>query len=202
MAPENITVPRFGRAALWAVLCDQEIADACDDDLPPDELSYLDAADAMIAAHWTALDGDAAGYTYVWYLNGIQIPGATGATLLSPLFNKGDLLAVEVTPFDGEDSGTPVMSPNRLVWNTPPTQPQVQIQPGTPDTSNDLLCGFAVLSTDLDGDTISYTFEWTRNGFTTANSTNTVPSSDTVLGDTWTCIVTPHDGEDAGTIAS
>ena len=61
MAPENITVPRFGRAALWAVLCDQEIADACDDDLPPDELSYLDAADAMIAAHWAALDGDAAG---------------------------------------------------------------------------------------------------------------------------------------------
>lgn len=60
MAPENITVPSFGRAALWAVLCDQEIADACEDDLPPDHLSYLDAADAMIAAHWVGLDDDAA----------------------------------------------------------------------------------------------------------------------------------------------
>ena len=61
MAPENITVPSFGRAALWAVLCDQEIADACEDDLPPDDLSYLDAADAMIAAHWAGLDDDTAG---------------------------------------------------------------------------------------------------------------------------------------------
>ena len=61
MDPDNITVPKFGRAALWAVLCDQEIADACEDDLPPDELSYLDAADAMIAAHWAGLDDDTAG---------------------------------------------------------------------------------------------------------------------------------------------
>ena len=43
------------------MLCDQEIADACEDDLPPDELSYLDAADAMIAAHWAGLDDDTAG---------------------------------------------------------------------------------------------------------------------------------------------
>lgn len=60
-AMTDMTVPGFGRAALWSALCDQEIADECDDDMRPDTLSYLDAADAMIAVYWAGLGDDGEG---------------------------------------------------------------------------------------------------------------------------------------------
>ena len=98
MTPENITVPSFGRAALWAVLCDQEIADACEDDLPPDDLSYLDAADAMIAAHWVGLDGDAAGG------DAAAVTTVTGSSKAArdPCFDPAKLRAIRAVVADSD----------------------------------------------------------------------------------------------------
>ena len=98
MDPDNITVPKFGRAALWAVLCDQEIADACEDDLPPDDLSYLDAADAMIAAHWVGLDGDAAGG------DAAAVTTVTGSSKAArdPCFDPAKLRAIRAVVADSD----------------------------------------------------------------------------------------------------
>jgi hypothetical protein len=71
-----------------------------------------------------------------------------------------------------------------------------------------LLCSIDTESTDDDGDAITYTFEWEVDGTsytdatTTVETGDTVPSSDYSGGETWTCIVTPSDGDDDGDSAT
>lgn len=47
---------------------------------------------------------------------------------------------------------------------------------------------------DPDGDTLTYTYAWKKNGINTSHTTNNIPASDTTVGDTWTVSVTPNDG--------
>ena len=57
-------------------------------------------------------------------------------------------------------------------------------------------------SSDADGDTVSLSPAWTKNGHATAHVTDTVPATDTASGDIWVCTVTPDDGDDLGASAS
>jgi hypothetical protein len=65
-------------------------------------------------------------------------------------------------------------------------------------------CSIDTESTDDDGDAISYTFEWDVDGEaftdteTTTETGDTVPDDSVGSNETWTCTVTPDDGEDEG----
>lgn len=154
-------------------------------------------------------DGDSVSASYAWTVNGTTI-SATGSSLSGvSWFDKGDRVAVTVTPSDGTDSGTPMSSTSLTILNTPPTAPGVTIDPSDPiEGEDDLLCELTSGSTDADGDSIEYDIAWTLGSTSFTDADTTLREGDTVLtediagGDVWTCTVTPWDDETSGGSAS
>ena len=90
--------------------------------------------------------------------------------------------------------------------NDPPTAPTVDVTPNFPYTNDDLVATVTSPSTDPDGDTVTYTYEWYRNEvLQPAETTVTTGLSDTLLSiltaksEIWKCVVTPNDGTVNGT---
>jgi hypothetical protein len=69
---------------------------------------------------------------------------------------------------------------------------------------DDLICSVDVDSIDEDGDAVQYSISWMVDGvaYTGATTTyqmgDTVPASDTLAGEDWTCTVVPDDGIEDG----
>ncbi|MEC7984965.1 MAG: SUMF1/EgtB/PvdO family nonheme iron enzyme [Myxococcota bacterium] len=80
-----------------------------------------------------------------------------------------------------------------LFINTPPEAPSISLSPALPTTTDDLMAT-GVGAIDVDGDPLSYRYEWLRDGFLTSNSTANLPASETLKGEVWTVRVTPNDG--------
>ncbi len=161
------------------------------------------------------VDGDPLSYTYAWTVNG----GAAGAASTlsgATAFDKGDVVIVTVTPYDGALYGASMSSAPLTIDNTAPTGPSVSITPSAPDEGVDpLVCTITTASTDADGDTIGYDITWTADGQpypsafsgttgpdTTTWPDDTIPAADTLLAEVWTCTVTPYDSEGDGTPAT
>jgi hypothetical protein len=76
------------------------------------------------------------------------------------------------------------------------------------DPVDGLTCTIDEESTDADGDSISYTFDWDVDGDEFTDTDSTTYDGDTVPGDSlsdgglWTCEVTPNDGEADGEFGS
>ncbi len=164
------------------------------DPLPPTTVDTLTA----VPEGWDDQDGDTPRYRYAWYLNDTLDTSATTVTFSSSKTEKGDVVRVEVTPYDAEVSGDAVSSSDVIIENSPPTQPVVTITPSDPEPDDSLRCGITTASTDADGDAITYLYEWYQNGTLTSITSNTVEATYTAHGDSWECVVTPYDGEDEG----
>lgn len=78
--------------------------------------------------------------------------------------------------------------------NAAPTAPIVAITPDDPTQLSELTCTVTTPSTDPDGDTIRYRYAWFVRGVESSVTTATLPETETAIGDTWTCQVTPSDG--------
>lgn len=151
---------------------------------------------------WFDQDGDSERYRYQWTLNGSVDSGETTSTYPSAKTEKGDLVQVQITPYDSYEDGAPVTSPTVEVRNAQPTAPVVGVSPEHPEPEDDLYCEVLTASTDADGDRVSYRYEWYRDGALTTITTNTVDSSYTAHGQGWECVVIPYDDESDGTSAS
>lgn len=86
-----------------------------------------------------------------------------------------------------------------LTLNHPPTTPELSVTPAKPQDTDDITCSLLVPAYDEDGDPLSVTWSWTKNGqpFTGATSsqdTSTVPASETTSWDRFSCEVTVSDG--------
>ena len=57
-------------------------------------------------------------------------------------------------------------------------------------------------SYDANGDTVTISWQWMRNGFMTDEIDSTIPANKLGAGDIWTAMVTPNDGTDDGPILS
>src|SRR6056300_415964 len=77
--------------------------------------------------------------------------------------------------------------------NTPPTAPSVILSPD-PILSTQTLNAAASGSTDADGHSVTYSYQWYENGVLSTNVGTSVPSSDLDVGEVWTVRVTPYDG--------
>ncbi|MFK7927380.1 MAG: hypothetical protein AB8H79_04280 [Myxococcota bacterium] len=167
--------------------------------------------DDTLTAAWAATDadGDTLTATYVWTVDGTAI-GATGSTLDgSTWFSKDESVNVTITVSDGTDTSATVSGTAILIENTPPTGMAVEIDPGAPSSDDDLLCDVTTLATDADGDTLTYTAEWTRDGSGWTGSTSTIAYSDDMIdaadtgdGDEWSCTMTVDDGDDSVDVTS
>ncbi|MES2645168.1 MAG: hypothetical protein V4850_37115 [Myxococcota bacterium] len=145
----------------------------------------------------TDADGDAVTYTYAWYVNGAVI-APTSTTLTGTYFNRDGTVYCRVTPNDGTVSGTAATSATVTIDNTAPVLSSVTLSTYTPGTSDTLTA--SVSASDIDADSLSYTYAWYVNGSVVA-ATGATLSGATYFdrGDTVYVRVTPTDGTDAGT---
>jgi DNA-binding beta-propeller fold protein YncE len=146
--------------------------------------------------------------SYEWFRNGTLITGETGSTLDLRLAGNGDrsdTIAVRVTASDGQASSTATASV--IVANSMPSV-TVLLSSSSPRT-NEVLTA-AVVGTDADGDTLTYTYTWSVNGVV-KRTTTTVGATDSFnlkvkgngdRGDVVTVTVTASDGTATSTAAT
>ena len=155
-------------------------------------------------------EGDTVTLSHAWTVDGVPV-AETGSSLSGlEYFDKHQVVSLMVTPSDGIESGPAVAAGSRLVRNTPPGPPELIVIPEVPvEGVDDVWCAIDTESSDADEDTPSYTYDWSLDGVpwsgsvsTTTVSGDTVPLSETIAGQEWTCTVTPSDGEEAGEAAS
>ncbi len=170
--------------------------------LSPTSVYTDDTVTASVTA--TDDDGDSLSLSYDWFVNGTST-GATGSSLSGATwFDKHDTVSVQVTPSDGEATGSAVDSGSLTVLNSPPSAPAVAIDPTAPYEADSLWCEVLTDATDADGDAIDYGFSWDVDGaaFTSTTTTtwpdDTVPPDVTLTDETWTCTAMADDGEDLG----
>lgn len=162
--------------------------------------SSPDTDDDLLATSvgWFDQDGDTERYRYAWYHNGALDSSETTDTFPNEKTIRGDTVQVEVTPYDLYDDGVEVLSGTITIGNTAPTTPSVTITPSVPERDDSLVCNITVPSSDIDGDSITYSYNWYQNGTLTSITSNTVAASYTNDGDVWECRVTPSDGYSSG----
>ena len=122
---------------------------------------------------FTDADGDPLTYHYQWFRNGAEITGATTSSLdlgLPGAGDKGDKLRVEVYATDGRGAASDAAVRTVTVANTAPTAGSATIRPASPST-NDLLKAVPAGFADIDGDDLTYAYQWYRNGSAIAGAT-------------------------------
>ncbi len=160
-------------------------------------------------------DKDTVYYIYDWYLNRgqgfIKQENLTDVTTNRSSFIpaaatlKHDIWLCIVTPTDGLENGSSAQD-LVTVLNSPPSLPTIEITPNSPYTTDNLTCTIINHSTDLDNDSMTYTFHWycdSGSGFEfrpdlsciTNNLTASILLNHTNKNEVWRCVVTPNDGE-------
>ena len=160
----------------------------------------LDKFSAQLQKPATDVDGDPLVYHYRWSIDGKPQPlPLAGAKLPTGLLRKHQRVRVEVRAFDGEQEGPPVVA-DVEVRNTPPGPPQVEIRPARPRRGEALRAVVNSAAVDADGDPLSYSFVWTRNGkpLDLSGDPREVPGASVTRGDQFQVSVQAFDGEEKG----
>ena len=159
--------------------------------------AYEDTVLECTPSGWFDPDGDPEGALYEWWVSGAQSVAA-GAQLAGADFDHFDDVYCVVIPFDGFDQGVPLTSNTVTIDNTAPADPALQTSPSPLHYDEDLECQVVTADPDVDGDVLTYTYQWTRNGTVEPTYIDAfVPAADTALGDEWTCEVQAFDGNDS-----
>jgi hypothetical protein len=143
-------------------------------------------------------DGDPVTYRHDWFVNGKPVPAAQGqARLTAPALKKHDRVRVVVTPWDGDLAG-PQAYGECEVENTPPTAPQIALEPAEPTAPHGVSVVVRKPSADRDGDPVLYRYTWFRDGVQTSIEGPYVPPATMRHREIWRVVVTPFDGEETG----
>ncbi len=86
--------------------------------------------------------------------------------------------------------------------NVAPLAPLVDVTPDQPLTADDLVVTVTDPSYDPNADPVTYSYRWSADGVPRPDfdDQTTVPASATTKGETWTCVVTPNDGQADGAL--
>lgn len=163
--------------------------------------------DILVATTVTADgDGDPLSLTHDWTVNGQVVQSGAQSTLdgsLSNTFDKYDVVYVTTTVSDGQSALSQSSQPI-TIDNSLPTVANISLNPSTPTTGDGLQCIVDAPSLDDDGDSISYTIDWTVNGSTYLGGATTLVTNDTIpvgitqSSEVWECTLTPNDGDGNG----
>lgn len=156
---------------------------------------YLDSiAECLVSA------SDANGsvfLNYTWTWNGSIVGTNSTLNLADITPSIGDAIICSVTAVD-EHAASISQQINTSSANRLPSAPTVIISPEAPIAGeDDLVCQVTSASTDLDGQALSFTYDWYINGVSMAN-TATLSSTLTNTGDIATCDVIAYDGFEYG----
>lgn len=141
-------------------------------------------------------DGDEVVGTVVWYVDDQK--ALSGPVLPASRTTRDQRVRCEVTPDDGVEMGSPVVSSEAVLGNTPPTVRQVEVGP-LGARAGDVVVASGV-GEDADGDEVTLRYAWTVNG--NAAGTEASLTGEFVGGDTVRVEVTPFDGRVEGAAAS
>ena len=156
-----------------------------------------------MATGWFDQDLDPEQYDYEWEQNGVIDVEESTDTFPREKTSKGDEVRVTVYPVDAFSIGDAVTSTITTVENTVPSAPSVIVTPELPEPTDNLLCTVDVASSDDDGDSIEYRYQWFVGGVEAPGRTSALLSFlYTANGEIWQCEVTPYDGEDEGPSAT
>jgi hypothetical protein len=134
-------------------------------------------------------------FTWSWMLDGADA-GITDRVLPAGTHVKGDLWEVTVEADFGNGNFVGPVSAEILVLNKPPDitkRPLPRIKPNRPTVDDTLTIPIEV--TDADGDDITLSYSWRKDGGEIATTPTLNPSFFTE-GDVITVFVTASDGED------
>jgi uncharacterized membrane protein len=111
----------------------------------------------------TDADGDSVIYGYVWQANGTTIPAATNPTLVLAAAQAHASITCAVTASDGVGGSTTLTTAAVTVLNTAPVFTGTPAIVGMSGLGN-LLSLKNTDTFDADGDTVTLTYQWRRNG--------------------------------------
>ena len=108
---------------------------------------------AVVTTHGEA--NEDVNFIYQWKHNGVDIIGATEQKLAwNEEFSKGDLITLEIIPYDDMTEGIWKMDGNFTIPNSPPA---IDTTPPGTVTGNNF--NYKVKATDLDGDILTYSIQ-------------------------------------------
>lgn len=168
--------------------------------LGPDPAYTTTGVSATVTA--SDADGDALSFSYTWFLNDEELEGSS-STLSHELFVKRDELYVEVTALDGDASSEVFTSESLVISNSAPSAPaELDLTPEVPFESEDLVCTIGTAGSDVDGDELTYEYEFTVDGerfgsYTSAALTYTLSADETAEYDEWSCRARTVDSDEA-----
>ena len=149
---------------------------------------------------YTDVDGHSVTHIVEWGFGFGQPTTVTGEELdgTTTSLMPDDFFYCRLTIDDGY-GGTDTDTDGAFVNNRRPSEPGVEITPASPmEGVDDVVCNIVTPSVDLDGQTVTYEYEWRKNNVQTTYTSATVPASATSGGDTWRCDVRPYDGTGYG----
>ena len=185
--------------------------------LSPDPVYTSDVLTANVQAQ--DVEGDDIALTISWIVDGsVVYTEESTVPQLSPsldgetFFEKNQVVSLSVTAVDLEGESNTVTQ--ITVSNSLPSAPSISFtqQDGYSIIEasagvDDIVCSVDVPSIDNDGDTITYTAIWEESGSpwtgsvsTTTHSGDTIPAAETQVGQVFTCLMTPNDGQDNGVV--
>ncbi len=153
---------------------------------------------AATPSGWSDVDGDSASYLYLWYANG-EATSETGSSFSCSSVARGDVVHVEVTPWDGTDEGTPVESDGVTIDNSEPSISSVTISPSVAYTDSTLTATPSGWF-DADDDPEACTYAWRVAGRTIGETGSTLSGDWFERGDNVVVTVTPYDDYDTGPV--
>jgi hypothetical protein len=164
--------------------------------ISPDAPKTLDMLVADFAA--TDANGDTLTYTATWTRNGNPLTSATGTTVSPGQHFKGDLIQLRLEVSDGHAS-TPAQV-SVTIQNTAPGNVVPLLQPAAPTGATDLLMRYSNVGVDADGDQVTASYAWRRNGAVIAGQTgDLLLHTQFVPGDVVSAVLTLSDGQATGT---
>jgi hypothetical protein len=141
---------------------------------------------------------------YRWLRNDkLEAAGQDFPILPAHVVRRGERWRCEAWSTDGTaESGRAVAEVT--VQNSPPSAPQLVVEPDPARTKDDLACRVAVPSVDPDGDEVTYTYAWWRNErpLPAGADPTRQPASATSKGARFRCAATPSDGTIPGPAAT
>lgn len=143
-------------------------------------------------------DADKVSWALTWTRDGDDA-GISGETVPASDTAKGQVWTVSAVATAGNKVSEPITA-EVTIGNTAPVGDSASLAPSAPTTSDDIVA--TVAGSDIDGDTLTWTYAWTANGTDLGETSDRLPADATAKGDAIVVTATPNDGETDGTPVS